>query len=662
MRKITDRIILAVVSAVSICGMVSCNKFLNVVPDDGLATIETAFNLRSTAIRYLGTCYSYMTSEGAPGPYINGGIQYSYGDMAMLTGDELWDLVGRVVSNTYVRVPQTLFNIARGFQSANNVYGYDWAYTYEGIRCCDILMENVVNVPDMEESEKRQWIAEAKFLKAYYHFHLVRKWGPVPIIRKSLPMDSDVETVRVYREPIDTCFDFIIGLLDEAMPDLPLINPNLDELGRATRAICAGLKARVAVYAASPLFNGNEEEEQLVDNRGIRLFPAKTDAEKQKRWDDAVVACQEALDICREANYKMFTQDVIKSNFRMNDILSRDLALRCAFNERWNSEVVWGNTQTPKTSMTMFQQLCMPNMTSYTHSLGGYKFIGVPLKIAEQFYTKNGLPIANDIEWTGVNPYDLKVGDEDHEYYIEPGYTTIKLNFDREPRFYSSLGFDGGKWLGMLTNYNDLTAGDIKFIDCRIGGSLAKTSSETGPLTGYFPKKLFPFRCIMANNSSFTTYWFPWPMIRMSDLYLLYAEAVNEAEGPAGEHSEKMFAMVDSVRTRAGIPSVKESWDKYSNRPGYYGNKVGMRDIIHRERLNELAFESQRFWDIRRWKEAPVEYQKGIYGFHVAASAPEDYYEKTLIAEQPFGLKDYFWPLRTYDIEVNPNLVQNIGW
>ena len=87
-----------------------------------------------------------------------------------------------------------------------------------------------------------------------------------------------------------------------------------------------------------------------------------------------------------------------------------------------------------------------------------------------------------------------------------------------------------------------------------------------------------------------------------------------------------------------------------------------MRDIIHRERLNELAFESQRFGDIRRWKEAPVEYQKGIYGFHVAASAPEDYYEKTLISEQPFGLKDYFWPLRTYDIEVNPNLVQNIGW
>jgi hypothetical protein len=75
-----------------------------------------------------------------------------------------------------------------------------------------------------------------------------------------------------------------------------------------------------------------------------------------------------------------------------------------------------------------------------------------------------------------------------------------------------------------------------------------------------------------------------------------------------------------------------------------------------------LAFESQRFWDIRRWKEAPAEYQKGIYGFDITASAPEEYYVKKFIYEQKFGLKDYFWPIPTSYIEVNPNLVQNIGW
>ena len=87
-----------------------------------------------------------------------------------------------------------------------------------------------------------------------------------------------------------------------------------------------------------------------------------------------------------------------------------------------------------------------------------------------------------------------------------------------------------------------------------------------------------------------------------------------------------------------------------------------MREILHRERQNELVFESQRFWDIRRWKTAPSEYLKNIYGFTVTGSAPEDYYVRQLITTQRFGLKDYFWPISTYYLERNPNLVQNIGW
>jgi len=651
MRKIINRLSVILAASATLFGAHACDKYLNVVPDDGIATIETAFNLRSTAIRYLATCYSYMTNEGAPG-----------GDYGMLTGDELWDLVGRVVTNTSARVPQTLFNIARGFQSATTVYGNDWASMYEGIRCCDILVENIDKVPDLEEWEKKQWIAEVTFLKAYYHFNLVRKWGPVPIIRQSLPIDASVDEVRVYRDNIDDCFDFILELLDQAMEDLPLVPASTDEYGRITKAACAGLKARVATYAASPLFNGNTEQVSLVDNRNVRLFPDKTDAQKLERWKVAMESCKQALDVCKEANITLFNDEYISNNYRICDSLKRDLTLRCSFNERWNSELVWGNTQTPSGNMTIFQQLCMPNFTDFQHSLGGYQFIGVPLKIAEQFYTRNGLPISNDLDWQDVNPMTQRTGDEANAFYIKKGYTTVQLNFDREPRYYSTLGFDGGTWLGSLTNYNDLKAENLVSVECRIGGKLAKTGKETGPVTGYFPKKLFPFRCLMRAQNSFTAYWFPWPMIRLTDLYLLYAEAINEYEGPNGSHSEEMYECINAIRERAGIPDVKTSWDDFSNRPGYYGTQAGMRDIIHKERLNELCFESQRFWDLRRWKEAPEEYQKGIWGFNVVGSSVEDYYVKTFIAEQNFGLKDYFWPIKTSDIEVNPNLVQNIGW
>lgn len=253
MKKFFKNITISLLAAASLYGVNGCNKFLDVVPDDGLASIETAFNLRSTAIRYLATCYSYMTNDGVAGQ-----------DSGMLTGDDLWDLDSRVTTYLYNK-NYASFPIAKGLQSAAICYNSDWKSMYEGIRCCDILVENIDKVPDMNEDEKQQWKAEVSFLKAYYHFNLIRKWGPVPIIRESLPIDSNVEEVRVYRDNIDDCFDFVLDLLDEALPYLPIVNPSDDELGRVTKPICAALKAKVAVYAASPLFNGNEEEASLVD-------------------------------------------------------------------------------------------------------------------------------------------------------------------------------------------------------------------------------------------------------------------------------------------------------------------------------------------------------------------------------------------------------------
>ena len=649
MRKLIVKISSIIAAAGTFIGVSSCNGFLNVVPDDGVPRIDMAFNLRSTAIHYLATCYSFMPEDGNVA-----------GDPAMLTGDELWDLVGRIVSNTSARVPNTLFQIARGYQSASNVRANDWARMYQAIRCCDILVENIDNVPDMTYEEKEQWKAEVTFLKAYYHFHLVRKWGPVPIIRESLPIDSDMETVRVYRENIDTCFNFIIRLLDQAMDRLPLTPESTDMYGRITKPICAALKAKVSVYAASPLFNGNEEEAALVDNQGRQLFPSKTEAQKEDRWNDAIKACADAIAICEQANIKMYDGKDIA--YRMTDSLKRTLTVRNAFNQRWNSELIWGNTQTSSSAISSFQQWTMPNMTENGHTTGGYRFIGVPMKIVDQFYTNNGLPIANDASWEGVNTQGLRKVTAEYNYYLQEGYTTVAQNFNREPRFYAYLGFDGGKWLGELSNYNDLTPEDVKSLQCRNGGHEGKSGGEVGPVTGYFAKKLYPLACNFTGQNTFVSYWYPWPIIRLTDLYLLYAEAINEAEGPNGAHSADMFKYINKVRERAGIPDVKTSWDTYSNSPAYYKTQFGMRSIIHRERSIELAFESERYWDIRRWKEAANEYQKGIYGYTMTGSSPEDYYIKKLIATQTFGLKDYFWPIYTYYLDRNPNLVQNLGW
>src|SRR5690606_17257370 len=115
--------------------------------------------------------------------------------------------------------------------------------------------ENIIKVRDIDDYERDRWIAEVKFLKAYYHFWLLRMYGPIPIIRSNLSIDTDVVGVKVQRAPIDEGINYIVELLDESIIDLPLkIDFEIQEHGRITKTIAMSMKALVLTTAASPLF------------------------------------------------------------------------------------------------------------------------------------------------------------------------------------------------------------------------------------------------------------------------------------------------------------------------------------------------------------------------------------------------------------------------
>lgn len=86
--------------------------------------------------------------------------------------------------------------------------------------------------------------------------------------------------------------------------------------------------------------------------------------------------------------------------------------------------------------------------------------MSVPLSTVERFYSKNGVPVEEDKTYDYTNRYALRTGDEEHRYYIQKGEQTAALNFDREPRFYSTLGFDRGKWYG--NSYKNLPDDDAE--------------------------------------------------------------------------------------------------------------------------------------------------------------------------------------------------------
>lgn len=622
----------------------SCEPHLDVVPDN-VATIDNAFTLRNEAEKFLFTCYSYLPQEGD--------VRFNIG---MLAGDEMWknELTLEDVAN---------FEIAKGNQNVGtpefNVWdGNNWGagpsnnYSiFQGIRNCNIFIENLEDeskVLDLPDYERSRWIAEVKFLKAYYHYYLMRMYGPIPIIDKNIPIEASTEEINIYREPVDDVVSFIVNLLDESVADLPSeILDTGNELGRITKPIALGIKAEVLLLAASPLFNGNPDYAGFIDSRGIELVNTTPNPEK---WKIAANAALEAIQMAEGVGAKLYEFE--QNQFDLSDTTLTKLSYSQAFTERWNPEIIWSN---PNSLTNTLQYYCMvPVSPDYNHSLC-QKILSPPIKIAKEFHSKNGVPINEDKTLNFNDETELRVATSEDRYNILEGYRSARLNFDREPRFYASLAFDGSTFYKQDSpSRSDENTWVVRAKFSDYAGSNAGVLYN---VTGYYIRKLVDWR--MTNTTGTPYRGYAWPMLRLSDLYLIYAEALNEVEGP----SSTVLDYVDRIRSRAGLKGVVESWSTYSSNPNKYTSKQGMRDIIQQERLIEFAFEGKRFWDIRRWKRASEEFNKDISGWNYLGDEDSEYYQIRTLNQQRFvSPRDYLWPLSENTLLQNPNLVQNPGW
>lgn len=625
-----------------LCVAVSCSDYLDIVPDN-IATIDKAFETRKSTEGYLFTCFSYLPNPLDPG-----------GNPAIFGSDEMWwKLEGEEAKGTYHKM-------ARGEQSSVNPLFNFWdggnggKEIWKAIRDCNIFLENVDTPPDLKELEKKQWIAEVKFLKAYYHYYLFRLYGPIPIMDKNLPVSATPEDVRLYRNTTDEVVDFICDLLDEAAVDLPMrIQQMIASAGRPTKPMALALKAQVLTLAASPLFNGNKDFEGYTDNRGVNIFGDNVAVEDKGKWERAAQALKNAIDTCHLAEHKLYTFNKL---YQMSDTTALSYQIRGAVSEKWNPEVVWGDTHGYG-----FLQKMHPRFLDENSGCGCSDF-GMTLRIAEEFYTNNGVPITEDPSFDYSNRYAIKSaqadkdGFFDHFYYIKEGEETALLHYNREPRFYASLGFDRGIWEG--SGISDDTKS--YYIRNRQGESGGFRSMGEHQPTGYFNKKVAN-RETTINNNKYVEKRYAFPVIRLSDLYLMYAEVLNEVKA---QPDAEVYQWVDLVRERAGLEGVVESWKNHSTNPTKPETQYGMRQIIRQERLIELAGEFQRFWDLRRWKEAVKYYNNSpMQGWNYKGDNAEDYYNvQTYYNTRKYSIKDYLWPLKNSTILNNPNLVQNPGW
>lgn len=626
----------------------SCS-YLDIIPDD-VPTMDMVFDNRHNAEKMLTTCYTFVPYHASP--WQNPGLS---------AGDEVWNSM----ENTAYYTNRTAFNIAKGNQNTNDPYlnywsgGQDAYNMWVGIRDCNIMLEGIDRVPDMSMNEKARWKAEVKVLKAYFHYWMLQLYGPIPFVDESIDVSAPPETVRVYREPVDVVVEKIVALLDDAIESdaLPMnIRAQETELGRLTLPAAAAIKAKVLTLAASPLFNGNPDFATEKNHEGVPLI---NPIEDPLKWEKAMNACLEAIDIAHEAGHRLYEFDDMLMD-PISDTTHLELTLRNTITSRFNRELIWGcgNNET-----VTLMGIVNPPLTAYHQGqqIPWCKSMHSPtLNVAEQFYTNNGVPIDDDITWDYDNRYKTDFAPEDHFYYIEPGARTANLNFNREPRYYAYLGFDRGKWFNM-----EAPSDKQSFIIRNKFRETAGMSMNNYSITGFFVKKLVSYKLVMTESThTGGTLAYSFPIIRLADLYLMYAEARNEhLEAP----DEEVWGYVQKVRTKAGLDretgSLVDTWSKYSARNKNAPlTKVGMQEIIRRERLIELSFEGHRFFDLRRWRLSMELLNKPIRGWNVSEANEEGYYQPVNIYIRKFMPRDYFWPIKLEDIYKNTNLKQSPQW
>lgn len=638
-------------SIIALSILTGCTDFLDIVPDN-IATIEMAFNNRTNAEKYLATCYSYIPLYGA-----------QRDNPGLTSGNDIWFYTMEDASFNN----KWSFGIANGLQNTSDPLNNYWdggnggKQLYRAIRDCNIFIENVsdrTKVADLDETERRRWIAETKVMKAFYHYYLFQLYGPIPIVDVNLPISAPEEEVRIKRDKIETVVSYIVDLINEAVTDLPLkIYNEATEMGRITQPAALAIKAKTLLLAASPLFNGNTDYANFKDKDGEPFFPQTNDANK---WKIASDACKEALDVALKAGHDLydFKEETLEN---LPENLMYSMNVRQAVTERFNKELVWG---CGKSYTYDLQCMCQPRILLFhgekqNTCKGAYS---PTLDIAEMFYSNNGVPIEEDKEWAANNSYNNRyetaVATATDKYFIKEGYQTVKLHFNREPRFYGTLGFDGSSWYGHGKEHAD----DLYYLEAKKGQITGQSQLANYSVTGYYAKKLVYYKNIISESSAVIEEY-PFPIVRLADLYLMYAEALNEATDNGEFVPKEVYDNIDIIRKRSGLEGVVDSWSKYSINPEKPSTKEGMREIIRKERQIELALEGSRFHDLRRWKLARSTYNNALVrGWSIDKETTEDYYVIRNIAQMKYVQKDYLWPLKYDDIINNPNLIQNPGW
>lgn len=620
--KIFNRLSFTALLIASGIGISSCTDFLD-VSDDLAAelTMEEVFNNVSQTKRfhrYIYTGIPNMSQLMIDNSYSGlTGLSNPWPTMA----DEL-----KASQNTTKDLPATGY-------TASNAALSRWSLYYQ-IRQANLFLQNAHTITigaDIGQVILDEELAtlknEARFLRAYYHYLLFELYGPIPIMDQVVdPSSADLD---FYRASVDEVVNFIDSELLACIPLLPDLETMADRAAAPTKSAAYAIRAKLHMYAASPLFNGGYKEAiDLRDNQGKALFPQSEDRNK---WNKAVSALEDLFNYLDSQNRnKLFT--VYNEDGTINAAESL-YEMNFTFIENQNTESLWYCTQDSwgNVGSDGNERRCTPRAV-----YSGFSGIGILQEMIDQYFMEDGLSIDESPLYDRSRESELDEND------------IARMYKNREPRFYRDVTYQGIVWQNTEEN------GDPKKIYFH-AGSPDDQSSPNNCYTGYL---LYKGVChdILNTGNWLKAQYRPTMLFRLADFYLLYAEALNEVN--AGD--PRIIEYIDKVRERAGIPKLADI------KPEISGDYDAQFEAIRHERRVELFAEGVRYFDVRRWMLADQDgdcHQGGPFtGMNMNADNPHDFMERITFETRIFERRMYLYPLPEAEVQKSQKLVQNPGW
>lgn len=520
--------------------------------------------------------------------------------------------------------------------------GEFWKRLPQCIREANIFIENVHPLPaqGVSAQEVEYMKAECKFMKAYYYYLLANTYGAIPFDPDYIaPTDFVLADLMKGQTPYYTVIDWADKALLEAADILPAKYTEARKYGRATSIMCLAVRARMLLFAASPLVNGNSKYADFKNDKGENVFST---THNPQRWENAVKACKLLIDEAEKAGYKLYIEK--NDDGTIDPFMSYQNLFLKRFDEG-NTEILFAR---PSSDYSTFEKHATPTAS------GGSGGLGVTQSLVDAFFMQNGLPI-----------------DEPSGYYKKDGFSTQKVTLDntawdeevnggaityentynmycnREPRFYVTVAFNNSYFPTEKRLFNFFN------------GAVDNPHTHDAPQNGYLiRKRVSPKTNVKEDNFQYR----PGIIYRLGEAYLNYAEALNEYKDDHASREEAL-SYVNEIRKRAGIrPYTLDAAEPMSDKIHVDDNQEAVRKAIRAERRVELCGEGIRYDDLRRWNEAENALNGDFYGMNYSGKDAASFYQLTSYQTRVYKPAYYWFPIHQSEMEKNDKLQQLPLW